>query len=112
MENKKKGITYQERLEKIGDIKCYMCKNRWNGHICLDDKLGFQLYCEVCDLFIPMGQLFKIFLSLGNSGKVVTETPDKLHKLLDKYSQWSYEAKDHHIHEARLLHSRNPEDIE
>jgi excisionase family DNA binding protein len=98
---KDKTLSYEERRRRVGDIQCWLCKNRWDGHIVLDDKCGFQLYCELCDVFIWMETGFKTFISLGNSGKVLNSDPKKLQETLDPHSKWTYEAKDHPIHNAR-----------
>jgi len=100
-EKNNKITTYEDRCKRAGDIRCWLCRERWNGHIVLDDKCGFQLYCELCDVFIWMETGFKTFISLGNSGKVLNCDPEKLQEILEPYSNWTYEAKDHPIHRAR-----------
>ena len=95
-------ITREERVEKIGDIKCWQCKLSWNGHICLDNKLGFRLYCEVCDLFIPTEKEFSLFISLGNTGAVVDVDGKKLQKVLDPFAKcYSNLPKDHPVRQNR-----------
>ncbi len=94
-------ITKEIRIKDAGNIKCYICKIDWNGHLILDEKMGFQLYCEVCDLLIWMEKEFKIFVSLSDTGKVVSNDYEKLKKSLKLLSFYSNDIQNHPIHEAR-----------
>ena len=98
----KNKITREERVEKIGDMKCWQCKVHWSGHICLDDKLGFRIYCEICDLFIPTEPEFQLFVSLGNTGAIVDAKGTTLQKALTPFAKcYANLPKDHPIQTNR-----------
>ena len=82
-------LTYESRKEKIGDIRCHICKTPWNGHILWDgeeEKLGLRLYCVLCDVSIWMEPEFKLFIS-EPTGKILNMHKSSVANILEKESK-------------------------
>ncbi len=103
-------LTKEERVERAGEIHCMICETPWNGHIVLDDKIGFQMYCAMCDLFIWTEDEFKIFITLGNNGKALCGEPDKLQTKLTIHAKSYGELPKTHpriLDSERIMRKRN-----